>query len=399
MSVVLASHLRPIRRQTVPVRFFTLGVVVPVLAVAQEPVRLTKPDAAFPEPFTFVASLRELRDGRVLVLDRRDRIVLLVDFQTGKATSVGREGTGPGEYTQPGRLFPLPADTTAIYDGPARRFVIVEPNGRMGDAFRMDAATGAARRGGGVPKYSDAQGRVFTEGSAYANGELRAADSTPVMRFARDADAGDTLTYVHLDKETIQIRSLDGGGVSVSNGVRAFAWRDDWVAFPDGGVAVVRVADYHVDWYSAAGVRTAGRPVATLRIAVTDADKENAKKKRLAAMRGAMSRSRPGGPGPGAPPPDALRNLPELTFPAFKPPFEMGNSFARPNGEVWVLRSRAANDRVAVYDVLTRTGGLVRRVAFPGSTEVIGFGNTMVYTVRLDDDELQYLERWRLPSP
>src|SRR6185503_15824824 len=131
------------------VRCIFIGVTIPLLASAQQQVRLTKPDATFPEPFTQVASVRELRDGRVLVLDRRDRIVLLVDFTSGKATPVGREGTGPGEYTQPGRLFPLPGDTTAIYDGPARRFVIVEPDGTMGDAFRMDVATGAGQRRGG----------------------------------------------------------------------------------------------------------------------------------------------------------------------------------------------------------------------------------------------------------
>ncbi len=34
--------------------------------------------------------------------------------------------------------------------------------------------------------------------------------------------------------------------------------RDEWAAMPDGGVAVVRVHDYHVDRYSAAGKRTSG---------------------------------------------------------------------------------------------------------------------------------------------
>jgi hypothetical protein len=377
------------------VRCFFIGVTIPLLASAQQQVRLTKPDATFQEPFTQVASVRELRDGRVLVLDRRDRIVLLVDFTSGKATPVGREGTGPGEYTQPGRLFPLPGDTTAIYDGPARRFVIVEPDGKMGDAFRMDVATGAGQRRGGVPKGSDAQGRVFTEGSPYADGELRAADSTPVMRFARGAETGDTLAYVHLDKEAIEIRNLPGGGVSISNGVRAFAVRDDWVALADGGVVVVRVADYHIDWYSPLGVRTAGRPVATPRIPVTDADKENAKQQRLSAMRGAMARSRPGGPGASSP--NDRLDLPELTFPAFKPPVEIGNMHARPNGEVWVLRSRAANDQIAVYDVFTRNGGLVRRVAFPRATQLVGFGNSMAYAIRIGEDDVQYLERWRLP--
>jgi hypothetical protein len=368
--------------------------LVPALAISQQPLRLEKPTATFPEPFTQVASIRELRDGRVLVLDRRDRIVLIVDFRNGKSTTVGREGTGPGEYVQPGRLFELGPDTTAIYDGPARRFVTVGPDGKTGDAFRFDLATGAGRQRGGIPKWSDAQGRIFTEGSVYAVGELRAADSTAITRFSRGAQKGDTLAYVYLDKETIQVRDLPGGGTSVSNGVKAFASRDDWVALADGGVAVVRVTNYHVDWYSPSGARTAGPVVKTDAIPVTDADKAQSKKERLAAMRSAMPRN--GGTNASAPPADMV-GLPDLLFPMVKPPFEVGSTLARSNGEVWVQRSRTARDRIAVYDVFTKAGGLIGRVAFPPATRVVGFGNTTLYTVRLDDDDLQYLEQWRLP--
>ncbi len=379
-------------------RFILPAALIPAFASAQQPLRLPSPDASFPDPFTQIASIRELRNGTVLVLDRRDRIVLLVDLRSGKSATVGREGTGPGEYVQPGRLFALHADTTAIYDGPSRRFVPVGPDGKAGEAFRFDLATGAGARRGGVPKWSDAQGRIFTEGSPYAVGEMRAADSTAIVRFARGAAKGDTLAWVHLDKEAISITSLPGGGASVSNGVRAFASRDDWVALPDGGVAVVRVADYHVDWYSPSGVRTAGPAVAADRIAVTNTDKDEARKQRLAAMRSAMPRN--GNATASTPPPD-VPGLPELTFPAFKPPFELGNTFARPNGEVWVLRSRKAGDRVAVYDVFSRDGGggggVIGRVAFPPRTHLVGFGNETLYAVRADDDDLEYLEQWRLP--
>jgi hypothetical protein len=377
----------------VRVRGVFAAVLIPALAGAQRPLTLPRPDATFSEPFTFVASVRELRDGRVLVLDQRERIVLLVDLRTDKSTTVGREGTGPGEYAQPGRLFALPGDTTAIYDGPSRQFVLVRPDGTMGESFRFDLATGAGQRRGGVPKGSDAHGRLFTEGSPFS-AELRAADSAAIVRFARGATKGDTLAYAHLDKETIVIRNAEGGGMSVSNGVRAFASRDDWVALADGGVAVVRVRDYHVDWYSPLGDRTAGPPVATERLPVTDADKAQANKDRLAAMSSAMSRA---GAGKSAPPPTSVPGLPELTFPTTKPPFETGNTFARPNGEVWVLRSRRAGDPVAVYDVFTKAGGMIGRVAFPPRTQLVGFGNATLYAVRLDDDDLQYLERWTLP--
>ena len=272
--------------------------------------------------------------------------------------------------------------------------MLVGPDGKAGEAFRFELATGAGQRRGGIPKWSDAQGRVFTEGSPYAVGEMRAADSTAIARFARGAAKGDTLAYVHLDKETIEIKNVPGGGMSVTNGVRAFASRDDWVALPDGGVAVVRAADYHVDWYSPSGAHTAGPAVGTDRLAVTDADKEQAKKERLAAMRSAMPRS---GNAAASSPPTDVPGLPELTFPPVKPPFELGNTFARPNGEVWVLRSRRARDPIAIYDVFTRTGGMIGRVAFPPRTRLVGFGSPTLYAVRLDDDDLQYLEQWTLP--
>lgn len=197
-----------------------------------------------------------------------------------------------------------------------------------------------------------------------------------------------------LDKETIRIRNLPEGGTSVANGVKAFASRDDWVALPDGGVAIVRVANYHVDWYSPAGVRTIGPVMKTETIRVTDADREQTEKDRLALMRHAMPRN--GGTSASAPPADMV-GLPELAFPPVKPPFEVGSTFARPNGEVWVLRSRKAKDPVAVYDVFTRSGGLVGRVAFPPATRLAGFGNSTLYTVRVDADDLEYLERWVLP--
>jgi hypothetical protein len=221
---------------------------------------------------------------------------------------------------------------------------------------------------------------------------MRAADSTAITRFDRSESRGDTLGWVHLDKEAIQIRNTPEGGVSVSNGLRPFAWRDDWVALPDGGIAVARVAPYRLDWYSSSGARVVGPTVKVDPLSVTDADKEKAKRMLLANMRAAMPRN---GNAANAPAPDAI-NLPELTFPPTKPPFEVGHVFARPNGEVWVLRSRRANEQVAVYDVFTRTAGLVARVAFPSRTQVIGLGNGTVYTVRLDEDDLQYLQKWTL---
>jgi hypothetical protein len=69
--------------------------------------------------------------------------------------------------------------------------------------------------------------------------------------------------------------------------------------------------------------------------------------------------------------------------------------FARPNGDVWVLRSRKAGDAIPVYDVFDTTGKMIARVAFPAKTRLVGFGNGTIYAARSDDDDLEYLQRYR----
>ena len=50
-----------------------------------------------------------------------------------------------------------------------------------------------------------------------------------------------------------------------------------------------------------------------------------------------------------------------------------------------------------VYDVFGADGRLVRRVSFPAKTRLVGFGTGTVYAARSDEDDLQYLERYRMP--
>lgn len=68
-----------------------------------------------------------------------------------------------------------------------------------------------------------------------------------------------------------------------------------------------------------------------------------------------------------------------------------------PGGEVWVLRTRPAGDKIPTYDVFDKTGTLVKKVSLNPSSRVIGFGKGTVYVVRTDDDDLQYLQRYARP--
>ncbi|HEX9630918.1 MAG TPA: hypothetical protein VGA02_00535 [Gemmatimonadales bacterium] len=98
-----------------------------------------------------MAGLRELRNGRVVVSDRLERTVTLVDFATGDMTAIGREGQGPGECGMPGVRFPLGGDSTLMLDIAAMRgLVLVGERHRLPGGRRPQALRPAGRMGGGT---------------------------------------------------------------------------------------------------------------------------------------------------------------------------------------------------------------------------------------------------------
>lgn len=409
------------------------AALVPALASAQRPLALARPDAEFSEPFTNITGIRELRDGRVIVSDARDKTLQLIDLRSGAAQAISREGQGPGEYGIPFRLLPMPGDSTALYDIGNSRYLMIHPDGKAGRDFRLEAAPargavageagrGEAGRGGGgrmmvggrggmvmgltPPRGWDARGNVYYEGQALtfnADGMPTPADSVPVMRFDRGANRADTAAWVRPAKSNAQVTGGRGNMNVMIGGANPLAPRDDWAVMPDGRVAVLRSPEYRMDLYGPGRAFRAGQPVTYERIRVDNAVKQETDelRRRQAAGgirmtvtddgRGAPQRAvTVGGGGP------ALQLPPLTDWPEFVPPFLASAAVARPNGEVWVLRTRKPGDKIPTYDVFDATGRVIGRVALPADTRLIGFGNGTVYLVRSDADDLQYLQRYRL---
>jgi hypothetical protein len=84
-------------------------------------------------------------------------------------------------------------------------------------------------------------------------------------------------------------------------------------------------------------------------------------------------------------------------WPEYLPAFvDRAVAFA-PDGMLWVKRAVAAESPPMV-DVIDATGKVVQRVALPRGSKLIGFGAGTVYLLRIDADDLQYLQRYRLPG-
>jgi hypothetical protein len=378
----------------------TVAFLAPALSLgAQQTRTLTKPDAEFADPFTQLNSVRELRDARVIAADTRDKTVQLIDFRSGSAVKIGREGQGPGEYALPARLLAFPGDTTALYDQLNARYLLIGPDGKTGKDFRLDQPQSAAPGGGRVmmigspPRGTDARGRIYYEAAGFsmsADGVPQQADTAPIIRYDRATARSDTIAFVKLPQTNTQASGGRDNRMVMRTQV-PFAPRDEWAVFPDGRVVVVRVADYHVDAYSAVRAKTAGPAVKFERLPVTEGDKQEFRDARKSAV-GMTVRVENGVTSRGAGP--LAQNLPDPEFPAFKPPFPQGAALARPNGELWVARSRKAGAKVWTYDVFDATGTVRGQLTLPPATRVVGFGNGTVYTVRTDSDDLQYLGRF-----
>jgi len=373
---------------------------------AQAPLKtLTKPEVEYEEPFTQINGVRELKDGRVIVSDVREKTVQLVDLKAGSAQKIGREGSGPGEYALPMRLLALPGDTSVVYDPLNRRFLVIGPNGKVGPFAQYEADEGGRLRVSMGARFTDTRGRLYSVGPNFSvgpNGEASSSDTAPIIRLDRATKKTDTLAFLYVPTTTIRT-SQGGSNVSIrAGGATPFAAADDWAVTPDGRLAIVRVKDYHVDWYAPNGQKTSGPAIAYEKLKVTEDDKKAFRERRAAGGGNAVMITRQVGPGgtsqsAGVAPPTSMQ-LPEPTdWPDVKPAFTGQSAIAAPNGQLWVLRTRPAKDKIPTYDVFDATGRVVGRIALPQDTRLLGFGNGTVYLARSDEDDLQYLQRYRLP--
>lgn len=345
------------------------------------------------DAFTNISSVRELSNGKVLVSDLVDKSVHLVDLAAGTSVQVGREGQGPGEYGFPGELLPLSGDTTLLVDRINRRFLVILPNGKTGANIPFPA-------GGLVsdPRGIDRLGRIYFQGSLlggnFTPGQA-SPDTIPIARWDRRRNVTDTVTYIKVPSVNMSTSGGAGGGRAIMFRAQPFSPEDSWGVAPDGSVAVARVRDYHIDWFSPTLQRSAGPVNKVPPVRVTDADKEALRRamangpRMMVAVGGGGTSSR------AAPSPPTAPSGGEPEYPEFKPPFLPRSVWVTSEGMVWVLRSRAASDPIPLIDVFDQRGNLVSQVKLPADRRVVGFGNGVVYLVHADSDDLQWLEKYR----
>ena len=372
-----------------------LVFALPAVAQQVPERRLTTADARFPHTFSSIRGLRELPDGRVLVADGIDEVVMIADLKTGKGDTLGRVGQGPGEYKSPDALYPLPGGGTLLVDLGNGRLNYLGPDGRYRESSPI-AQGSPPRMSIILPRAVDGQGRVYFQPPMGGARGGALPDSASVVRYTRASSAFDTVGRVKLPEMHTR-QSGDANNQRMSQRPRPFPVQDSWNVGPNGQVALVRGREYRVDWVTADGRVVRGRPVTVTPVPIRDADKRewvaeqaNGLQVRMENRNGQMSMSFGRGGNPDQEEEDAIA---ATEWPAAKPPFS--GVWVSPTGEAWVERSVPAGSP-RIMDVFDGAGVLKSRVVLPAGRRLVGFGNGVIYLRHSDESDLQHLERYRI---
>jgi hypothetical protein len=401
---VSRKYLRLAAATAAGVLSLTAAVAAPLAAQAV-PVRdLPKPVTEVEDPFSMIGgSVVELRGGKVLMIDAVDAELYVVDFADGSRTMLGRTGSGPGEYRLPAALLRVVGDSVWVLDAAQMRLVAFNPDlspGRTIPFMTFDQASSSALT---MPFVGDRAGRVYASSMsinmAQGSGQMRMQipDSVTITRVdVRDQKVRAPLAKVRFPTSgTPEMQQVGQGQLKYKMAFPGLVAADSWTVFPDGRVAIVRGADYSVEFIAPDGKRSAPVRVAYTRIPVTKADQdaEMAEARRQMEEQGkAAQKAMPAGVSM------QFELTPPESWPSHYPAITPMQMFASPDGDLWVRRSIPFRQGREQWDVIDATGKLVASWRLPARTTVVGVGaNGTVYTARSDEDDLRYAQKVSVP--
>ncbi|MFN8573906.1 MAG: hypothetical protein U0132_17745 [Gemmatimonadaceae bacterium] len=363
-------------------RLGILQFLLPCAMSAQLPERhlASRPTAQLAESFSDIAGVRELSDGRLIVLDGQEQRLVLVDLGTKSVQAIGRTGQGPGEYGRAIRLVALPGDTTWVVDAAGSRILVIRPNGTTGEVI---TGFGVEQGDFGVTPVSlraaDGTGRLYFQGRGAPNSvqPTQPPDSVPIIRTDRRGGSVTHLFMAATPRARVQV-TMEGKQIKAVNVVRPpFTVGDEWAVAADGTTSVARREPYRLDVVTETGSLVKGALVTAEAIPVTAADQSEY-----------LSTQANGG----------KIDPKTISWPATKPTFLPNAVVLGRGGESWVRRTGRAGATVARYDVFDRRARLSATVTVPASIRIVVLSTRGAVVVRTDDDGLQYIERYGVPE-
>lgn len=382
-------------------RAITLVACLSQPVFAQQPsVRPVGPVVATSRPlFGTIGSVRELRDGRILVNDIERRKLHLFDAALATSRILADDSTGgfaPVYGGTPARLIPFRGDSTLLVQPDQLSMLVIAPTGSVGAARAVPSADhvmALVSAAAGTPGFDGDDRLVYRllpapQRPHRINGTWTLgkdpADSAPIVRARLSTRAVDTVAYTRTTPPRLALQEAPNGKMAVARVHDPMPVGDEWIVTSDGTIAIVRSADYHVDW-----VAPSGRLTSTPRISFPWHRLSSDEK--LKVVEAAARAYASSGPNARPFPIVAANELPD-----YAPPFARGMIHADEEGRIWLQTTAThANVKGAVYDVIDRQGRLVDRIEVPAGRIVVGFGRSGVVFLT-SQGALRHVEKVRV---
>jgi hypothetical protein len=361
---------------------------VPNSLSAQVPqVQLGARIGSIAEPFSDLMNLAELNDGRVMVSDRIEKAYFVADLKSGARKVVGRNGTGPNEYQTPFGPIRWKGDTLLGHDPNNRRSLKIAQDGSVIGTLPFGQPRMDGINGWGGARAVDKQGRIYWD--------LPIIEREPVIKRSQKAQIVRWTPGAPEGPEHV-MHFADHGDFEHEYRFRPIPQTDAWVMDRDGRIGILSAARYQLTWYKDGKVVETGPVVAHTPIFVS-ATERNAwrAQKALEPAAGGLNGASSGAP-------VGLERVkatyPDSLFPDRLPPFQLRGAHLSPSGDVWVLRTSSASEKVKRVDILDNHGKLRATLPLPAGRRFFEFGASSVYLIATDDDGLQTLEKYALPA-
>jgi hypothetical protein len=302
------------------------------------------------------------------------------DFSRNLVVQIGRQGKGPGEYSQVSALTSIGTDSTLMPDWRNGRWLVLVKDQIL---HTLPPDHPANKASWGLLRGSDSRGHVLTTTSPpirEGTPTLGKADSIAAVIVTFATGASDTVGRLRTAPLTIWTERNQAGKVTRAGlTYPPFSVGEEPLLFPDGWLAIARLDPYRVDWRAPDGRWQRGSPLPLTARAV-DRRERQAYLSRRAAMFGKAE----------TPPADD-------SWPDAIPPFQPAPLVAASDGSLLILRTPTADFPGHRYDRVSRLGQLTGWLELPATEQLAAIGVHGAYVITTDDDGIQRLQRHPWP--
>lgn len=336
----------------------------------EEELRIGTSQGDGPELFANIAALAVDDPGRILVLDQQARELRIFGPDGEHLRTIGRSGSGPGEFTNPVGLAVHPHEGTIwVVDPGNARYSVFAPEGDLLATHPRPVGYFAWPWPGG-----------FTH-----EGELYDVVAGGLLHVSAAGEPGDTVWVPEHDTPTVRVADPDG--TMRMSLIPPFSPRRHWRFDPTGHLWSGVSDGFHFTGQTLGGdtvriVRRDHEPVAVTR---AEADSLREQSEELIARNAGPNAQVDG----------------DLRAPPNKPAFE--TFLVDDEGGLWVEPSRAMDDPVRQLHVFDPAGAYLGPVEADPGLRLVNvrpvFRDRALYAVVTDELDVPHVVRYRIHSP